>query len=143
VQLVDPKNMVAHFPSVLPTVKCRLALHQIPYPGVVVPLYPVIDHVVLALSRFSKVYKHHFPTPLFVNDPLKVSDKELNPVRREARSHDEKDVQVKRLVMLYDGRDRLSTRVLLIVEHNIRLKPPDSSCLFPLYLSIVGYLSTA
>jgi hypothetical protein len=123
-------------------VKRRLAFHQIAYPSVAVPLNPVINHVVPALGWFSEVHTHHFPSPPFVNDFRKVPDEELNPVRREARSHDEKDIRVKRLVMSCYGGDRISSRVLFIVKHDVRSKPPNCGCALPFCLSVVGYLST-
>lgn len=73
----------------------------------------------------------------------KVPDEELNPVRREARSHDEKDVGVKRPVVSYDGRDQLRSRVMFIVKHNVGSKPPDCGCALSFFLSVVGCLGAA
>jgi len=140
---VDPKNAIADLLSVVPAVKCRLSLHQIRHPGVAVPLNPVIDHAVPSLGRFGTVHENHCPSPSFVNDLREVPYEKLNPVRREARSHDEKDVRAKRLVMSHNGGDRLSSRVLFIVEHDIGSKLPDCGCSFPSFHSAVGYLGTA
>ena len=73
-----------HLPFfVVPAVKCRLAVHQIPHPVVAVLLNPVIDHAVPALGWFSTIHEHHFSSPLFVNGLREVSYEELNPVRRK------------------------------------------------------------